>query len=110
MMPAIIATVLLLAAVFEVAVEIVLGLATYQSRPSPTAVKVKPVESAKDARSAPSSAMVPAMMITASAAAAAPLAAFKSLLSSLTVISVTVAAALPSAASTSFRPSTGDTV
>src|SRR5262245_14186348 len=44
-MPAIIATVLLLAAVFAVAVEMLLGLATYQSRPSPSAVSDKPVES-----------------------------------------------------------------
>jgi len=36
---------LLFAAVFEVAVEILLGLATYQSRPSPNAVRDKPVES-----------------------------------------------------------------
>ena len=109
-MPSIIATVLLLPPVFEVAVEIVFGLATYQSRPSPTAVMVKPLDSANEARSAPSSAIVPAMMITASAAAAAAFAAARSLLSSLTVTSVTVAAAFPSELSTSFKPSSGDTV
>src|SRR6266851_1551113 len=77
-MPAIIATVLLLAAVFEVAVESAFGLPTYHSRPSPTAVMDKPVESAKDARSAPSSATVPAMMITASAPDVAAVAAARS--------------------------------
>jgi hypothetical protein len=99
-MPVIIATVLMLAGGFEAAAEIVFGLAAYQSRSSPTTVKPKPAESAKDARSAPCSAMVPAMMITASAASAAAFAAFKSLLSSLTVITVPVAVVLPSRAST----------
>ena len=95
---------------FDVDVEMLFGAGTYQSRPSPTAVKDKPVESTKDARSAPSSAMVPAITITTSAAAAAACAAARSLLSSLTVTSVTVAEVLPSALSTSFKPSTGDTV